>query len=78
MCYYDLTLFEALQLSIVLILFSYFIVFPLIKSIKEETDIKKKIFRGLIYFGILFLVIWWLSKPMELIFDPTAPPCDFC
>lgn len=74
MCYYDLTVLEAVLLTSALILFSCFIVFPAVESIKKEIDVKKKIMKGLIYFGLILLAIWWLSKPMEFIFDPTAPP----
>jgi Co/Zn/Cd efflux system component len=74
MCNYDLTILEALVLLIKLILFSCFIVSPAVESIKKETNIKKKIIKGIIYFGLLLLAIWWFSKPMEIIFDPTSSP----
>lgn len=41
---------------------------------KKETTTQKKIIKLVLFITLVFLAMWWLSKPVEVIYDPSAPP----
>ena len=71
------TLLEFVFVSAFVMLVVYILFFNEGNDSKKETTPRKKILRIIIFILLVLLAMWWLSKPVEVIYDPSAPSCGW-